>query len=466
MRKAVCYSCLTVLWFSITASLAQSVASSGSSPGGSGAPAVVQVDPVRDGWAVFRDVTLDSLIDLGLTSNPDIRVAVSRVEEARIRVRVAESYLVPSIRSSLNFGTQSLSEYRPVAVPVASERLPRLQLNTLQILPIDASYEVDLFKRIRNTVRVTDLQRQVSESDVRITQLIVASEIARLYYLIRANDSEQTVVRRNINLRDSTISIIRARFQAGLTNEIDAKRAETDLANIRVLLLGLERSRTELVNGLSNLCGQNPATFAVAPGRLGTVFPDLPFAAITADQLRRRPDLLQAEQQTQVADVQIQVNRSALYPRINLLGSGGTLTGRIGGLFFPASMTYLLGVNASVPIFEGKRNQQNVALARQQYRTADAAYQQRFLTAQREAETALDNLQNTRQQIDAQNIALESARYTERLNRELYVKGLTTFLEVLDAQRTVLDSERQLVILQGQRASYTVALLKALGGSF
>ncbi|GAB3891330.1 efflux transporter outer membrane subunit [Larkinella knui] len=465
MRKTALFS-FTFLWLAGTVSRAQPAASSGSTSGGSFSPGSSQSDPARSGWAVFRDATLDSLIDLGLTSNPDIRVAVSRVEEARIRVRVAESFLAPSIRSSMNFNTQSLSEYRPVAVPVTSERLPRLQLNTLQILPIDASYEVDLFRRIRNTVRVTDLQRQVTESDVHITQLIVASEVARLYYLIRANDSEQAVIRRNIGLRDSTISIIRARFQAGLTNEIDAKRAETDIANVRVQLLGLERSRAELVNGLAGLCGQNPATFTVSTGRLGTGFPELPFTAISADQLRRRPDLLQAEQQSQAANVQIQVNRAALYPRINLVGAGGTLTGRIGGLFFPASMTYLLGINASVPLFEGKRNQQNIVLAQQQFKTADYAYQQRMLVAQREAETALDNLQSMRQQIDAQNLALESARYTERLNRELYVKGLTTFLEVLDSQRTVLDSERQLVLLQSQRASYTVALLKALGGSF
>ncbi|GAB3939163.1 efflux transporter outer membrane subunit [Larkinella terrae] len=461
MRKTFFYS-LSIAVLCSTVSQAQSVASSESSA----SVASFQTNSVRSGWAVFHDPTLDSLIDLGLTNNPDVRVAVSRVEEARIRVRVAESFLAPSIRSSLNFNTQSLSEYRPVAVPVTSERLPRIQLNSLQVLPIDASYEVDLFKRIRNTVRVTDLQRQVTESDVQITQLIVASEVARLFYLIRANDSEQAVIRRNIGLRDSTISIIRARFQAGLTNEIDAKRAETDIANVRVQLLGLERSRTELVNGLAGLCGQNPANFTVPAGRLGTGFPELPFSAISADQLRRRPDLLQAEQQTQVAHVQVQVNRAALYPRINLVGAGGTLTGRIGNLFFPASMTYLLGLNASVPIFEGKRNQQNIVLAQQQVRTADASYQQRMLNAQREAETALDNLQSMRQQIDAQNLALESARYTEKLNRELYTKGLTTFLEVLDSQRTVLDSERQLVLLQGQRASYTVALLKALGGSF
>ncbi|KAA9349431.1 efflux transporter outer membrane subunit [Larkinella humicola] len=465
MRKSALYS-LMFLMLGSSVAHAQSATSSGSASAGTVASASYQTNTVRDGWAVFRDRTLDSLIDLGLTSNPDIRVAVSRVEEARIRVRVAESFLSPSVRSSLNFNTQSLSQYRPIAIPVATDKLPRLQLNSLQVLPIDASYEVDLFKRIRNTVRVTDLQRQVTESDVQITQLIVASEVARLYYLIRANDSEQAVLRRNIGLRDSTISIIRARFQAGLTNEIDAKRAETDIANVRVQLLGLERSRTELVNGLSGLCGQDPATFYVPVGRLGTGFPELPFTAISADQLRRRPDLFQAEQQSQVANVQILVNRAALYPRINLVGAGGTLTGRIGTLFFPASMTYLLGVNASVPIFEGKRNQQNIRLAQQQFKTADASYQQRMLVAQREAETALDNLQSMRAQIDAQNLALESARYTERLNRELYTKGLTTFLEVLDSQRTVLDSERQLVLLQGQRASYTVALLKALGGSF
>ncbi|WP_128544492.1 efflux transporter outer membrane subunit [Larkinella soli] len=463
-----------ILSFGITCSWAQTTASSernvyspgygGSEPTAAGVRSNTQA--VRNSWAVFRDATLDSLLEAGLTNNPDVRIAVSRVDEARIRVQVAESYLSPSVRSSLNFTTQSLSQYRPVAVPVASDRLPRVQLNTFQILPIDASYEVDLFRRIRTGVRAADLQRQVSESDVQITQLVVASEIARLYYLVRANDSEQAVIRRNIGLRDSTLSIIRARFQAGLTNEIDAKRAETDIANVRVQLQGLERYRTELVNGLAQLCGLDPATFSLAPGRLGTTFPELPFAAVSLDQLRRRPDLIQAEQQNQIALTQVQINRAALYPRVNLVGAGGTLTGRIGTLFFPASITYLVGFNASVPIFEGKRNQQTIQLGRQQTQTAQAVFQQRLLTARREAETALDNLVGLRRQIDSQNGALESARYTERLNRELYGKGLTTFLEVLDSQRTVLESERQLVLLQGQRATYTVALLKALGGSF
>jgi len=470
MKKAS----LSVLFFSLVSVIVcraqdagspQLSASQSTNPVGVASTLAGGVVDVRNSWALFRDQTLDSLVDLGLASNPDIRVAVSRVEEARIRVRVAQSFLSPSIRSSLVFSTQSLSSYRPVQVPTTVDILPRVQYNIFQVLPIDASYEVDLFRRIRGNVRTSELQRLVTESDVQITQLAVSSEIARIYYLIRANDNEQAVIRRNLNLRDSTLSIIQARFRAGLTNEIDARRAETDIVNVQVQLQGLERNRTELVNGLAVLCGQNPATFAIAALPVNLIVPDLPFNTITIDQLRRRPDLVQAEQLAQSANLQIQINRTALYPRLNMVGSAGTLTGHIGTLGFGASLTYLFGVNASVPLYEGKRNRQNITLAQQQAQTAQATIQQRVLTAQREAETALDNLQLVQQQIITQTLGLQSARQTETLNRGLYTQGLTTFLEVLDAQRTVLDSERQLVLLQSQRATYTVALYKALGGS-
>lgn len=418
------------------------------------------------GWARFHDTTLDSLINLGLTNSPNLKAALSRVEEARLRVQVAQSYLSPSIRSGAVLSTQSLSEYRPVSVPVTSDRLARVQMNTLQILPVDASYELDLFRRIRNGVTVASLQVQASEADYRSFRLVLASEIARVYWLVRANDAEQAVFRRNVQTRDSTVGIIRERFRVGLINQIDVQRAETDLAQLRVQLLTLQRGRAELVNGLAQLCAQSPAQFTLSAGSLPAAYPTYPYTDISVELLKRRPDLQQLDRLTQAAETQVAVTNAAQMPRVSVNGTGGLLSGRIGPWFTPGSATYLLGINASVPVFEGGRNRQNVSLATQQVETVRQTYQQQLQVAQREAETALDNVQILRQQIDAQTQTLALARRTEQYNRELYIRGLTTYLEVLDAQRTILNVEQLLVQLRGQEAGYTVALLRALGGDF
>jgi len=419
------------------------------------------------GFRRFNDPMLESFIQLGLDSSPNLKSALSRLEESRIRVKVAQSFLSPSLRSSLLVTSQSLSEHRPLAVATAvPDQIPRFQLNTLQLLPIDASYELDLFKRIRNSITVADLQAQASDADYQSFRLTLASDIARTYMLIRGNDAEQAVFRRNIQSRDTTLSIIRERFRVGLINQIDVQRAETDYASLQVTLKGLERARLELVNALAQLCAQDPAQFSVPVGELPGNVPSYPYVTVAVEQLQRRPDLLQYVRQNQVASAQITLQQSSTLPRVNLVGSAGVLSGRLGPWFTPSSGTYIIGLNASVPLYEGHRAKQNIALSKQMAQTSQQTYQQALQLAQRDAETALDNLTLLRQQIDLQGQTLSLARRTEQYNRELYVRGLATYLEVLDAQRTILAAEQQMVQLRSQETQYAVALLRAVGGDW
>ena len=418
------------------------------------------------GFHRFGDSMLESLIQLGLDNSPNLRAALSRLEEARIRMRIAQSFLSPSIRSSALITTQSLSERRPLSVANQSDLLPRFQLNTFQLLPVDASYELDLFRRIRGGIAVAALQAQASDADYQSFRLSLASDIARTYLLIRGNDAEQAVFRRNIQSRDTTLGILRERFRVGLINQIDVQRAETDYAGLQVTLKGLERARIELVNGLAQLCAQDPIGFSVPPGALPVTVPTYPYASVTAEQLQRRPDLVQFIRQNQLAAAQVTLQQASTQPRVTLIGSGGLLSGRIGPWFTPSSATYLVGVNASVPIYEGHRARQNIALSKQQTQTSQQIYLQALQLAQRDAETALDNLTVLRQQIDLQSQTLTLARRTAQYNRELYVRGLATYLEVLDAQRTILVTEQQLVQLRSQEVQYAVALLRAIGGDY
>ena len=419
------------------------------------------------GFQRFSDPMLESLIQLGLDNSPNMRVALSRLEEARIRVKVAQSFLSPSIRSSALITTQSLSQHRPLAITTAvPDELPRFQLNTLQLLPIDASYELDLFKRIRSGIAVADLQAQASVADYQSFRLSLASDIARTYFLIRGNDAEQAVFKRNIQSRDTTLGILRERFRVGLINQIDVQRAETDYAGLQVTLKGLERARKELVNGLAQLCAQDLSQFSVPVGLLPAAIPSYPYASVTPEQVQRRPDVIQYVRQNQIATAQITLQQNTTRPRVTLVGSGGVLSGRLGPWFTPSSATYILGVNASVPLYEGHRARQNIALSKQQAQTNQYVYQQAIQLAQRDAETALDNLGLLREQIGLQDQTLALARRTEQYNRELYIRGLATYLEVLDAQRTILTTEQQLVQLKSQETQYAVALLRAVGGDW
>lgn len=420
--------------------------------------------PDLSGWQRFNDPVLDSLIAVGLRENVDLKVAVNRLQEARLRTQIAETFLKPSVQLAPTLTTQSLAPNRPFQLATVTDaQRQRFQFNTFSV-PVNASYELDLFNRIKQTIRVNDLQAQATEADFRSIRLIVASEIARMYALVRANDTEQGVFRRNILARDTTVRIIRERARVGLVSQIDVQRAETDIAGLRVQVRTLERSRTELVNGLAQLLGLIPGQFTLAPGRLPATLPQVPFLTIPPELVRRRPELQSADRLTQAADANVNVAKGFRKPRVALVGSTGFLSGQIGPLFFPNSVTYLLGVNASVPIFEGGRNLKNVALAEQQVQTAQSTYEQRFQVAQREAEVALDNYTLLRQQVEEQAQVLVLARRTEHYNRELYIKGLTTYLDVLDAQRTILTTEQSLVQLQGQVVVQAVALLRALGG--
>ncbi len=413
-------------------------------------------------WHQFNDPTLDSLIDIGDRRNVDLLLAQSRLAEARSRVRVAESFLLPSVQLAPSATTQSLAPNRPFALATVTDaQRQRFQLNTFSV-PVNASYELDVFRRIRQNIQVTDLQARASDADVQFIRLTVASEITRLYGLIRANEAEQAVFRRNIIARDTTVAIIRERFRVGLVNQIDVLRAETDISGLRVTLRGLERARTELINGLAQLIAADPVGFSLpVVGRI----PVLPVALPGDGSVQQRPDIVSAERVAQAAEANVAVARALRKPRISVSGSAGFLSGSIGPLLFPGSATFLLGVNMSVPVFEGGRNRENVVLANQQRLTAQTTIDQRVQLARRDVQVARDNLAALQEQIGLQQQTLALARQTERYNRELYVRGLTTYLEVLDAQRTILSSEQAVVQLQGLAFGQTVALFRALGAA-
>jgi multidrug efflux system outer membrane protein len=330
---------------------------------------------------------------------------------------------------------------------------------------VDLSYEVDLWGRLKRQVQVSELLAEAGEAEYRTVQLAVAAEITRTYLLLRTTDAERNVLRRSLGLRDSTLAVADARYRAGLTSQLDVERARTEVANVRLQLESLSRSRTELELSLGTLLGAAPGNLSLGEGTLPAAAAVIP-APAPSSLATRRPDLVQAERQARATARQVGVNKATLLPRVSLTGSAGLVSREAGTLVEGNSATYLVGAGLSLPLFEGNRNRNLIIASQRQAEAAAAVYQQRVLQAGREVETALANLQILEGQLVIQGEAVQAAQRTRQLSRELYVKGLASFLDVVDAERTALELERQAVNLRGQQALYTVALIRALGGTW
>jgi multidrug efflux system outer membrane protein len=419
---------------------------------------------IESWWIIFNDPLLDSLEEIGLHHNLDLQVMVARVDEARERIKVAQSYQYPSVQINPFFASQSLSPNRPTALALQEGQvLNRHSLETYQI-PLDVSYEVDLWQRIKNQVKESTQIKEATEAELQAAALTTSSEIARLYYLLRTIDTEQAVVQKGISLRDSTLDIAEARYAAGLVNQMDVQRAETEVGNARVQLEELNRSRREVELSLAILLGISPTDLNIARGKLPTLLP-IVSAISETDLLLNRPDLKQSERMTASANSRVDMVKAARLPRLNLLGSAGLISRGVNQMLSANSGTYLVGARISMPIFEGFRNKSNIAIAEKQVQIAESTFQQRYLLAIQEVELAVSNLEILSRQALVQQQALQSAQKTRLYARELYVKGLTSFLEAIDAERTALDLERQAVNFKGQQLIYTIALIKAMGGN-
>jgi multidrug efflux system outer membrane protein len=297
--------------------------------------------------------------------------------------------------------------------------------------------------------------------------------VAQNYFALRARDAEVALVTRTVELRRQLVELAKGRFEGGIGNDLEVARAETELATTEAESAALARQRTELENALAILAGQNPSSFRVASGvaantediawnpKLPVIPPGLP-----ADLLERRPDVAEAERQLAAANARIGVAKAAFFPSIRLTGSGGFVSGDLDTLFNWESRVWSIGPSISLPIFAGGRNRAGLARSKSGYEEAVAKYRQKLLVAFGEVENSLAGLGHLANEASAQNRAVASAKRGADLATDRYKAGVATYLEVVDAHRVALQTQRGGVQLAGQRLVTTVQLVKALGGGW
>ncbi|BAO88566.1 RND efflux system outer membrane lipoprotein [Caballeronia cordobensis] len=415
-------------------------------------------------WTIFGDATLDDLEKQAQDANQNLRAAAARVKEARAINQTARAGLFPTLDAG--FGP-TREKFSP-----ASQFLPpngNVPAQTLWRAQASVSYEVDLFGRVANTVQAANAETQQSEALFRSVQLALQADVAQNYFNLRELDAEADVYTRTVQLREEALKLVQKRFNEGDISELDLARAKSELATARSEAMTVQRLRAASEHSLAVLLGKAPAEFTMAANPLKPVTIRVP-PGLPSSLLERRPDIAAAERAMAAANARIGVAKAAFFPSLTLTGLGGFESATLGDLFKWSSRTFLLGPFAgtalNIPIFDGGRRKGNLANARAIYEEDVASYRQQVLVAFREVEDNLSDLRILEDQTATQEDAVKASVRAAQLSRTQYTEGAVNYLDVIDAERTVLQTQRSSVQLQGAQAISTVNLIRALGGGW
>ena len=414
-------------------------------------------------WTRFGDPLLNDYQQRAAAANQDLAAAVARLDASRALVRVARAAQLPRLDAGAGAARTRPSANQPGNPSAGSDSYNRLQIG------VSAQYELDLFGRVRDSVRAARADAQADEALFQALLLAVETDVAQTYFLVRALDAELAVLHDTVTTRKSELTVFEQRFAAGDIGELDVERARTDLESARSDVQAVIRQRAQYEHALALLLGQAPAQLDVPAAALATTLPDIP-PGVPSALLERRPDIAAAERRMIAANARIGVAHAAFYPLLNLTAEAGFSADSAGDLFKWASRTWALGPLAgalvAAPLFDGGRNKANLARAEAELDAEVATYRQTVLNAFREVEDQLVALRTLGEQSMAIASANRSAGRALELANTRFQAGASGYLDVLDARRSVIGVQRLQKQLDGARAQATVALIKALGGGW
>jgi outer membrane protein, multidrug efflux system len=409
-------------------------------------------------WEVFRDPTLQGLVQTALANNYDLRVAVARVEEARAFAAKARGAFVPAIGYGGNIGRARGAQFGSVVVrpgqPVPTE-------NAFLGL-VTASWEPDIWGRIRRQHEAARAQFLGTEEARRGVLLSLVSNVAQAYFALLELDARLDIARRNTASFQSTYDLFQRRLGFGLASTLETSRAEGALGSAAETIPDLERQIAAKENESSVLLGRNPGPIPRGPSLFAQpVVPAVP-AGLPSALLERRPDLRQAEQQLVQANAQVGVAKADFFPRIVLSGFGGGVSPQLSAF----SHVWSLTAGLTGPIFQGGQIRANYQANVAAWEQAKLQYEQAVLTAFQDVSSALTALEKLAHAEAEQARAVNAYADAVQIATRRYRGGLASYYEVLEAQQLLFPAETQLAQVRASRLSTYVQLYKVLGGGW
>lgn len=414
-------------------------------------------------WAVFKDPALSALETQAMQGNQDLSAAAARVKQARAMQHGARAEQYPELTAGLGATRQRTSEANSGAADAGGTA-------TLWRAQTGLSYEVDLFGRVASAVDAATADTQRAHALYQSVLLALQADVAQTYFLIRQLDGEAQLYDHTISLRRASLDLVETRFREGDISELDVARARSELAAARADALGVERQRAAGEHRLALLLGLAPADFSLPLQPLNGMMPLTIPAGLPSSLLERRPDIAAAERALAAANARIGAAQATLFPQLALTGAFGFESTDLNDLLRWSSRSFLLGpllgTALTLPIFDGGRRQANVDRARARYEETVALYRQSVLKAFEEVEDGLSTLRLLGEQNTVQESAVASAARAAELSKTQYEAGSVSYLEVIDADRNVLQRKRMVVQLDGLRAHAAVQLIRAIGGGW
>jgi outer membrane protein, multidrug efflux system len=404
---------------------------------------------------LLRDPELRKLVETALRENRDVRVAIATINEFRAQYGVAKGDFFPQITLNAQGGRT-----KNVLGSLGSFTFNQLTATA------DLSWELDFWGRIRRSTEAARNDLLAQRENQRSVVLTLVGDVATAYLQLRQLDLALEISRRTLTANRETFRLARRRFDQGLISELDVRQFESEVASPAASVAQLEGQITQSENQLSALVGRNPG--GIPRGRpLTEVLGNLTVPAyLPSALLERRPDVRQAEAQFHAATARIGVAKGDLLPKLLVTGDYGTYSSNADDLFKKNSEIYQVLGGISMPLFTGGKVGKQVDVARARAEQSRYSYEQTVLTALREVEDALAGVRASRNQVAAQQTQVDALRRALRLAEMRYQSGASSYLDLLDAQRSLFGAELSLAQVQGQQATAAVTLYKALGGGW
>ena len=410
-------------------------------------------------WEIFQDPQLNELEEKINVSNQTLKAAQMQFEQARAVVRINRADLYPTVTAGVSVAREHLSQNRPNGSLAATNSYTDLQL------PVDVSWEPDVWGRVRRTVEAARENAQATGADLESVNLSLHAELATDYFALRTLDAEVELLNSTVAAYQKALDLTQNRFSGGISSQVDVAQAQTQLETTRAQMLDLGVQRAANEHAIAVLIGEPAPTFHMKPLPLANTPPVVP-PGVPSDLLERRPDISASERRMAAANAQVGVAKAAYYPNITLSASGGFESTSITTWFNGPSGFITAGADALVTAFDVGRRRAINDQAKAAYAQSVANYQETVLTSFQEVEDSLAALRILENEAKVQGDAVAAAEHSLALSTNRYKGGVTSYLEVTTAQSLALTDERTAVDIAGRRMAASVSLIKALGGGW
>ncbi|MDA8414125.1 MAG: efflux transporter outer membrane subunit [Desulfobacteraceae bacterium] len=408
-------------------------------------------------WEIYNDPTLNALEEQVAVSNLNVAAAEAQFRQARAVVQAAKAGYYPSL-------TVGASATRSKSSGHISTNSSGTTASNFQ-LPLDLTWELDLWGRIRRGVEAGQANAQASAADLAAATLSAQAALAGNYFQLRVLDAQRQLLDATTAVYRKSLDMTTNRYAAGVAARSDVLQAETQLRSTEAQAIDLGIQRAQLEHAIALLIGKPPAAFSLPATTLTAAVPAIPIG-LPSELLERRPDIASSERKMAAANAQIGVAQAAYYPTIQLSAAGGFSSSSLATWFAWPSRFWSIGPSASATLFDGGLRSAQTDQARAAYDATVAAYRETVLTGFQEVEDNLAALRILEDETRVQDQAVKAARQVVTITTNQYQAGTVAYLNVLVAQSTALANERTALGLAGQRLAASVLLVKALGGGW